>query len=147
MANKLKSRKSQQPEPDKLKPEKEETVQVKQLVRDERTHKIAGSLFIAFGVFLFIAFVSYLFTWKEDQDKVFRGGADFLFSNDIKVSNLLGRLGAWAAHFFIYKGFGLASFLLCSLFFVIGLNWMTKKKLFSVSRNMRYVLAGLLFFS
>jgi len=147
MANKLKSRKSQQPEPDKLKPEKEETVQVKQLVRDERTHKIAGTLFIAFALFLFIAFVSYLFTWKEDQDKVFRGGYDFLFSNDIKVSNLLGRLGAWAAHFFIYKGFGLASFLLCSLFFVIGVNWVMKKKMFSVSRNMRYVLAGLLFFS
>jgi DNA segregation ATPase FtsK/SpoIIIE, S-DNA-T family len=147
MANKLKSRKSQLPEPDKLKPEKEETVQVKQLVRDERTHKIAGSLFIAFGAFLFIAFVSYLFTWKEDQDKVFRGGADFLFSNEIKVSNLLGRLGAWAAHFFIYKGFGLASFLLCSLFLVIGINWMTKKKMFSISRNLRYVLSGLLFFS
>lgn len=147
MANKLKSRKSQQPEPGKLKPEKEETVQVKQLVHDERTHKIAGSFFIAFGVFLFIAFVSYLFTWKEDQDKVFRGGAEFLFSDDIKVSNLLGRLGAWSAHFFIYKGFGLASFLLCSLFFVIGVNLVLKKKLFSISRNMRYVLAGLLFFS
>jgi DNA segregation ATPase FtsK/SpoIIIE, S-DNA-T family len=147
MANKLKSRKSQQPEPGKLKPEKEETIQVKQLVHDERTHKIAGSFFIAFGIFLFIAFVSYLFTWKEDQDKVFRGGAEFLFSEDIKVSNLLGRLGAWSAHFFIYKGFGLASFLLCSLFFVIGVNLVMKKKLFSISRNMRYVLAGLLFFS
>ncbi|HEY0677829.1 MAG TPA: DNA translocase FtsK [Chitinophagaceae bacterium] len=147
MANKLKSRKSQQPEPDKLKPEKEEKVQVKQLVQDERTHKIAGASFVALGVFLFIAFVSYLFTWKEDQDKVFRGGAEFLFSDDVKVSNLLGRLGAWAAHFFIYKGFGLASFLLCSLFFVIGLNLVLKKKLFSISRNLRYVLAGLLFFS
>lgn len=147
MANKLKSRKSQQPEPGKLKPEKEETVQVKQLVHDERTHKIAGSLFIALGIFLFIAFVSYLFTWKEDQDKVFRGGTDFLFSDNVKVSNLLGRLGAWSAHFFIYKGFGLASFLLCSLFFVIGVNLVMKKKLFSISRNLRYVLAGLLFFS
>lgn len=147
MANKLKSRKSQQPDPGKLKPEKEETVQVKQLVQDERTHKIAGSFFIALGLFLFIAFVSYLFTWREDQDKVFRGGADFLFSDDLKVSNLLGRLGAWSAHFFIYKGFGLASFLLCSLFFVIGVNLVMKKKLFSISRNLRYVLAGLLFFS
>jgi S-DNA-T family DNA segregation ATPase FtsK/SpoIIIE len=147
MANKLKSRKSQQPEPDKLKPEKEEKVQVQQLVRDERTHKIAGTLCIAFGIFLFIAFVSYLFTWKEDQDKVFRSGAGFLFSNDVKVANLLGRLGAWASHFFIYKGFGLASFLLCSLFFVIGVNLMTKKKIFSISRNLRYMLAGLLFFS
>ncbi|HYE53343.1 MAG TPA: DNA translocase FtsK 4TM domain-containing protein, partial [Chitinophagaceae bacterium] len=148
MANKLKSRKTQPaPEPDKLKPEKEETVQVKQLVKDERTHKIAGALLIALGVFLFIAFVSYLFTWQEDQDKVFRGGAAFLFSDDIKVANLLGRLGAWASHFFIYNGFGLASFLLCSLFFVIGMNLMFKKKLFSVSRNLRYVLVGLPFFS
>lgn len=147
MANKLKSRKSQQPDPETLKPEKEEKVQVKQLVQDERTHKIAGAFFLAFGLFLFIAFVSYLFTWQEDQDKVFRGGAGFLFADDIKVANLLGRLGAWASHFFIYKGFGLASFLLCSLFFVVGVNMLLKKKLFSVSRNLRYVLAGLLVFS
>ncbi|HYF30607.1 MAG TPA: DNA translocase FtsK [Chitinophagaceae bacterium] len=147
MANKLKSRKSQQPEPGKLKPEKEETVQVKQLVKDERTRKIAGASLIALGAFLFIAFVSYLFTWQEDQDKVFRGGASFLFDDTIKVSNLLGRLGAWASHFFIYNGFGLASFLLCSLFFVIGANLLFKRKYFSIPRNLRYVLTGLLFFS
>jgi DNA segregation ATPase FtsK/SpoIIIE, S-DNA-T family len=147
MANKLKSRKSQPPEPDKLKPEKEEQVQVKQLVKDERTHKIAGAFLLALGVFLFIAFVSYLFTWQEDQDKVFRGGTEFLFSNDIKVANLLGRVGAWSSHFFIYKGFGLASFLLCSMFFVTGLNLLLKRNLFSLARNLRYVLAGLLFFS
>lgn len=149
MANKLKSRKSQPPEPapEKLTPEKEEKVQVKQLVQDERTHKIAGAFFVALALFLFIAFVSYQFTWQEDQDKVFRGGADFLFADDIKVSNLLGRLGAWAAHFFIYKGFGIASLLLCSLFLAIGVNLMVKKKIFSIARNVRYVLAGLLFFS
>lgn len=147
MANKLKSRKSQQPEPDKLKPEKEETVQVKQLVKDERTHKITGAFFIALSFFLFIAFASYLFTWQIDQDKVFRGGAGFLFADDVKVSNLLGRLGAWASHFFIYNGFGLASFLICTLFFVVGANLLFKRKYFSISRNLRYVLVGLLFFS
>ncbi|HEX6181323.1 MAG TPA: DNA translocase FtsK 4TM domain-containing protein, partial [Chitinophagaceae bacterium] len=147
MANKLKSRKSQQPEPDKLQPEKEEKVQVKQLVQDERTHKIAGAFLIALGLFLFFAFVSYLFTWQIDQDKVFRGGASFLFSDDVKVANLLGRLGAWASHFFIYNGFGLASFLLCTLFFVIGVNLLFKRKYFSISRNVRYVLTGLLYFS
>ena len=122
MANKLKSRKSQQPEPGKLQPEKEEKVQVKQLVQDERTHKILGAILIALSLFLFFAFVSYLFTWQVDQDKVFKGGASFLFSDDVKVANLLGRLGAWTSHFFIYNGFGLASFLLCTLFFVIGVN-------------------------
>ncbi|MGB8192333.1 MAG: DNA translocase FtsK [Chitinophagaceae bacterium] len=147
MANKLKSRKSQPPEPAKLTPEKEEKVQVKQLVKDERTHKITGAVLVALGAFLFLAFVSYLFTWQEDQDKVFKTGSDFLSAKNVKVANLLGYLGAWTAHFFIFKGFGLASFLLCSLFFVIGLNLLFKKNLFSISRNVRYVLAGLLFFS
>src|ERR1700730_11376820 len=116
MANKLKKKKSQPPDPDKLKPEKEETVQVKQLVKDERTHKIAGSICLVLSIFLFIAFISYLFTWQEDQDKVFKGGFQFLFADDIKVANLLGGLGAWAAHLFMYNGFGLASFLICSFF-------------------------------
>src|SRR3984893_5878211 len=147
MANKLKNKKSQRPDPDKLKPEKEEPLQVKQLVKDERTHKIAGSLFVVLALFLFIAFTSYLFTWQEDQDKVFKGGIQFLFSDNIKVANLLGRLGAWAAHLFIYSGFGLASFLICSFFFVLGSNLLFNKKIFSIKRNLRYVLTGLIFFS
>jgi len=147
MANKLKKKKSQQPDPDKLKPEKEETLQVKQLVKDERIKKIAGALCLVLAFFLFIAFLSYLFTWQEDQDKVFKGGASFLFADDVKVANLLGRVGAWTSHIFIYNGFGLASFLICSLFFVIGVNLLFSKKIYSLKRNLRYVLAGIIFFS
>ena len=72
MANKLKTKKSQPPDPDKLKPEKEQQVKVKELVRDERTYKILGAFFILVAVFLFIAFTSYLFTWQQDQDKASR---------------------------------------------------------------------------
>ncbi len=54
-----------------LKQEKEEKVEVKQLLKDERTHKIAGSIFLLLAFLFFIAFTSYLFTWDEDQDKVF----------------------------------------------------------------------------
>ena len=54
-----------------LKQEKGETVNLRQLARDERTWKIVGAIFILFSIFLFIAFISYFFTWKEDQDKVF----------------------------------------------------------------------------
>ena len=147
MANKLKKKKSQQPDPDKLKPEKEESVQVKQLVKDERTHKIAGTVCLVLALFLFIAFISYLFTWQQDQDKVLKGGFSFLFGDDVKVDNLLGRLGAWTAHFFVYNGFGLASFLICSFFFVFGTNLLFGRRIFSIKRNLRYVLAGLLFFS
>ncbi len=147
MANKLKSRKKEASSPDKLQPEKEVEVEVKELVKDERTHKIAGSVLLLLALFLFVAFTSYLFTWKEDQDKVFQNGSRFLFVEDIKVSNLLGRFGAFISHFFIYKGFGVASFLLCSLFFVFGINFLFGKKIFSPVRNIKYIIIGLVYFS
>lgn len=147
MANRLKSKKSQAPVEEKLKPEKEAQVTVKQIVRDERTHKITGAVFLLLAVFLFIAFTSYLFTWKEDQDKVFHGASILLPSSTVKVTNLLGNLGALIAHQFFFNGFGLASYLFCSFFFIIGINLLFAKKIFSINRNLRYVLAGLLFFS
>jgi len=148
MANRLKSKKSQAPVSDnKLKPEKESQVTVKQIVRDERTHKITGAVFLLLAVFLFIAFTSYLYTWKEDQDKVFHGASILLPSSNVKVTNLLGNLGALISHEFFYKGFGLASYLFCSFFFIVGVNLLFARRVFSIPRNLRYVLAGLLFFS
>jgi len=147
MANRLKSKKSQKPA-DKLTRDKESAVKVGQLVRDERTHKITGAVFLLASIFLFIAFTSYLFTWREDQDKVFQHGASILLpSAHVKVNNLLGNLGALVSHEFFFKGFGLASYFFCSIFFIIGVNLLFARKVFSISRNLRYVLAGLLFFS
>src|SRR5882757_8810665 len=145
MANRLKSKKSQPSE--KLKPEKEAQVTVKQIVKDERTHKITGAVLLLLAIFLFIAFTSYLFTWKEDQDKVFHGASILLPSSNVKVNNLLGNLGALVSHEFFFKGFGVASYLFCSIFFIIGVNLLFTRKVFSIGRNLRYVLTGLLFFS
>ncbi len=147
MANRLKSKKSQANVSEKLSPEKEPKVTVGQIVRDERTHKITGAVFLLLALFLFIAFTSYLFTWKEDQDKVAQGASILLPSSNVKVTNLLGNLGALVSHQFFYNGFGLASYLFCSLFFVIGVNLLFARRVFSVSRNVRYLLMGLLFFS
>ncbi|MFC0773177.1 FtsK/SpoIIIE family DNA translocase [Terrimonas alba] len=128
-----------------FKPDTEEKIDWKELARDERTWKITGAVFLLIAIFLFIAFISYFFTWKEDQDKVFRDG--LLFNNDIKVSNLLGRLGAIVSHFFIYKGFGVASLLIGTFFFVVGTNLLVNRKVFSIWRNLKYVTIGLLVLS
>jgi S-DNA-T family DNA segregation ATPase FtsK/SpoIIIE len=147
MANTLKSKKGQKPVSGKLKPEKESRVTAKQIVTDERTYKIAGAVYLLLAIFLFIAFTSYLFTWKEDQDKVFHGASILLPSSNVKVTNLLGNLGALISHQFFYKGFGVASYLFCSFFFIVGVNLLFARRVFSISRNLRYVLTGLLFFS
>ncbi|MDB5202449.1 MAG: translocase FtsK [Ferruginibacter sp.] len=143
MASKVKSIKANTKATESLKQEKEETVEVKQLLKDERTHKIAGSLCILVSILFFIAFTSYLFSWDEDQDKVFKEGYKLLLGTDTKVANLMGTFGAFISHFFIYNGFGVASYLICSLFFVIGVNLFFGRKIFSVARNIKYLVVGL----
>jgi S-DNA-T family DNA segregation ATPase FtsK/SpoIIIE len=143
MANKIKTSKSKPLPVDTLKQEKEETVEMTELLKDERTHKIVGSVCILFAILFFIAFTSYLFTWDEDQDKVFKDGYKLLLGTDAKVSNLMGTFGAFISHFFIYKGFGVASYLICSFFFIIGVNLFFGKKIFSLSRNIKYLIIGL----
>jgi DNA segregation ATPase FtsK/SpoIIIE, S-DNA-T family len=143
MANKTKSIKTNTKAAASLKQEKEEKVEVKKLLKDERTHKIAGSICILLAILFFIAFTSYLFTWDEDQDKVFKDGYKLLLGTDTKVANLMGTFGAFTSHFFIYKGFGVASYLICSFFFVTGVNLFFGKKIFSLSRNIKYLVVGL----
>ncbi len=65
-----------------FKQEKEENLSWKGLARDERTWKITGAVFLLIAIFLFIAFISYFFTWKEDQDKVVHEGLFTLLDND-----------------------------------------------------------------
>ncbi len=144
MAEKKNKATRKAPEADNLKQDKEEQVDVKGLVKDERTHKIAGTLLVIISLVLFLSFTSYLFTWKEDQDKVLQHASRFLFAKDLSVENLLGRIGAWLSHLFFYQWFGVASYLFCTVFFVSGVNFLFGKKVFSVSRNLKYLVAGLL---
>jgi S-DNA-T family DNA segregation ATPase FtsK/SpoIIIE len=142
MANKLKQ-KTKAAAPADLKQEKEETVEVKQLLKDERTHKIAGSISLLLSALLFIAFTSYLFTWQDDQSEVIKFGSSLFWGTEAKVNNLLGTFGAYISYFFIYKGFGIASYLLCTFFFVVGINLFFGKKVFSLGRNLKYLVVGL----
>src|SRR6218665_3811983 len=129
------------------KQEKEEKIDWKKIARDERTWKITGAVALLASVFLFIAFTSYFFTWREDQSKVYSSGIGILVDNSVDVSNLLGRLGAYISHFFVYKGFGIAALLICTFFFVAGVNLLFKRKVFSIWRNLKYVTVGLLVLS
>jgi S-DNA-T family DNA segregation ATPase FtsK/SpoIIIE len=134
------------PAAEKFKKDREESIDFKKIARDERTWKIMGTISLLISIFLFIAFTSYFFTWKEDQDRVLNNDAAFLWDTDntTRVSNLLGRLGAYISHFFVYRGFGVASLLFCTFFFVVGINLLFNRKVFSIWRNLKYVTFGLL---
>lgn len=136
-------KKTKTPVASPLKQEKEEKVEIKELLKDERTHKITGSISILIGFLCFVSFTSYLFTWDEDQDIVLKEGAGLLLGSDTEVTNLMGTFGAYLSHFFIYKGFGIASYLICTFFFVLGVNLFAGRKVFSLTRNLKYLVVGL----
>ncbi len=136
-------KKEKTPKSDEIKQEKDETIEMKSLIKDERTHKILGSISILIGFLLFIAFSSYLFTWNEDQDKVIKEGYHLLWGSEFEMNNLMGTFGAYIAHFFIFKGFGIASYLISFFFFVLGINLIVGRKIFSLTRNVKYMVVGL----
>lgn len=127
--------------------DKMEKIGAKEILKDERTHKIFGTVLLLIGVLLFISFISYLFTWKKDFSTIQQGASILLPSNDQPVANGLGTAGAYFSDLFFRGGFGIASFFVCFFFFVVGLNLIAPKKLFSVWKNIRYVVLGLLVFS
>ncbi|PZP47428.1 MAG: cell division protein FtsK, partial [Pseudopedobacter saltans] len=113
----------------------------------ERTFKVIGAVSLLICIFLFVSFTSYLFTWQEDQDKVQEFGIKIFSVADVKVSNLFGVLGAYNAFGLMFNGFGIASYLLCTFFFVLAINLLFNKKVFRLARNLKYVMVGLLVLS
>jgi S-DNA-T family DNA segregation ATPase FtsK/SpoIIIE len=142
-----KTKKSNKADASKMNPDKMEKIEVKKLIHDERSHKIAGTVLILISFLLFIAFTSYLFTWQQDQSKVLQGAKILLPSHDQPIANALGAAGAYLSDLFFRSGFGIASYLFCLFFFVVGVNLFAPKKIFSVGRNIRYVISGLLVIS
>ena len=83
-----------------------------------------GAILILLSFYFFLACLSYIFTWKEDQDRVLdKSLFTFLFDgNEEPVTNWLGKFGAWSSHLFIYRWFGISSFGICFLLFISGVK-------------------------
>jgi len=75
---------------------------------------LLGSFLILFGIALFIAFFSFLFSWKVDQSTL----TEFT-DRSVEAQNWLKKFGALVGDFFVFRGFGLAAF---SVAFLIGLT-------------------------
>lgn len=83
---------------------------------NKKNKVILGSFLLFFGISLIIAFVSFLFTWKTDQSILSE-----VAQRDVVAQNWLSKFGAKVSHFFIYEGFGLASFYIAVLVSITGL--------------------------
>ena len=79
---------------------------------------VVGCLLVLFSIALLVAFISFYVNgqWQYDQSAVSQLG-----DRSEVVQNWLGKFGAYLADLIVYRGFGLASFILVRLFFLTGL--------------------------
>ena len=110
-----------------------------------------GALLSLMSIYLFLACVSYLFTWTKDQDQLLnRGFVEYIFNSELPaVENWLGKFGAWTSHLLIHRGFGIPSFGLIFLLFLSGVKVLFDASLLPLARTtsvtISYMIWGSIF--
>ena len=107
-------------------------------IENKTTQVVLGLLLLCLASLLFLSFCSFLFNWKKDFDLLQLNPLELLSNREIIAHNLLGKIGASTAQFFIYQQFGIASFLIPFFLLCAGLQTFTNQhiiKLFKLLRN------------
>ena len=113
---------------------------LREFVISDKVRRIVGLLTLLFSFYLLVAFTSFLFTWKLDQDLLF-GSWGELFSNpDIEVANWLGKLGALTSHIFINNWFGISSFAFIVILVLLGLKILLNISLLPLAKTIKNTL-------
>ncbi|PQJ78550.1 FtsK/SpoIIIE family DNA translocase [Polaribacter porphyrae] len=121
---------------------KERKKPVFSFLKTRQSKTLIATFLMLFSVFLCIAFISFFFNWQNDQSTL-----NYLTDRTVKSENLLGKIGASLSHFFIYKGFGIAAFLICYQLFVTGVNILFKKTFSKIIISWNWTLIAMLWFS
>ena len=96
---------------------------------------VLGYTLLFTSIVLFISFISYMFNWKVDQSNV-----NSLFDRDIQVENILGKVGASISHFFIFKLFGIGSFVIPIILLLSSYFILFNKKILLLIKNINWLL-------
>lgn len=99
---------------------KKEKVALPNVFKDKRAHLVFGFFLLILSIFLFVSFVSYLFSGKADQSVVESFIDTGMRAAGSEVKNWLGLLGAFTSHLFIFKWFGISCLLVPPFLFIVG---------------------------
>ncbi len=95
--------------------QKDPQTDIKILKTKKQYRMLFGFLLVLLSIALLVSFVSFFVSGQADQSAV-----DSLTDRSEHVENWLGKFGAYIADLFIYRGFGVASFLFVKLCFLSG---------------------------
>ncbi|MEQ8924804.1 MAG: DNA translocase FtsK 4TM domain-containing protein [Fulvivirga sp.] len=108
--------------------------------KDKRFQLAVGFFLMISAFYLFVAFISYLFTGKADQSVVEAIKETGVIQSGREAENWLGLYGAIISHNFIFKWFGLAAFFTPPLLFIMGHKIVFKREIISVKSTLTFCL-------
>ena len=112
------------------KPKKDPKKSLSRFFRDGRLVRITGFFLLLFSLYLLIAFISYLFTWKADSNLLDGADIGLMLSRNVQVENWTGKIGAILSNLFIKRGIGIAAFLPVMLVLMIALRMISGSSFF-----------------
>jgi S-DNA-T family DNA segregation ATPase FtsK/SpoIIIE len=120
---------------------------IRTFLQSKKFRLISGITLLVLSIILFLALISYFFSWRYDQDKLFYGWNEILFNSEIRVNNWLGKIGAVIGHLLIYKWFGIASLIIPYLTTLLGLKILLPQIKLPVSKSFKHAAFLLLYIS
>ena len=99
-----------------------------------------GIILILISIFLGVAFASYLMNGPQDQSLVMNNTDQAIRDAAKESKNWLGYLGSQAAHWMIFRWFGVAAFLFPPFLFLLGFRWTFQVSLYSLTRYTVFAL-------
>ena len=126
----------------KKSPRKPHPKKTKTASENRQNQTVLGFFLVLFSVFLFVAFISFFFSWRVDQSEL----SEF-YNRNAKVSNLLGKIGHYLSNLFIYKGFGISTLIIPILLFFSGLYLLFQISLKKMRKSWGWGLLGMVWFS
>ena len=92
-----------------------------------RTRFALGIIFLLFGIYLLIAFLSFIFgAGAQDQNRELYYSTMENAHNPEQIHNAVGALGAKVSQFFVADGFGVAAFIIVLWAVTIGIRMLKK---------------------
>jgi len=120
---------------------------VTSLSRSGKIRLFIGFVLLLAGCFFTLSIISYCLSWKQDQHNLISSQSlwYFLFQDHMPVQNWCGRLGAWLAHWMLYRGAGIAAILFTLWLAGIGINIIYGQKILPTAKWFRWMALGFLF--
>ncbi len=100
------------------------SIKTNEAVKSETIHFVIGLLLVMFGVYLLLAFLSFLITGGNDQSIVTHLTPGEMLKSDTQIQNYAGSQGARISEFFINGCFGLPSFFIILFLILAGMKLM-----------------------